>query len=350
MSTIGFIVGVLAALLSGIVNNLGNLFQKKAINDYLRDKLQYIQLNGGDAQIQRLSSIDLSMKTLLTNKVWLFGFIQQLIVATALFIVSQTLIGPTLTPALGSIGLVVLVFASCILQEKLTWYEYLGIFLMTGSVVLLGFSGMVINQGATDFLEPYFLMRAGIYTAAILAMCAFCKMWAWRRDTWEGTALATDSGLLIALSNYWVSPFTAIAGAIFNKHTTNPTITDHHMWQVVILFLVAAALVISSNIFAIIERQLAFKVGNAATMIPISHVPSHLSSPIIYSLVFFLPQPESFSLAFMWVGIFGVLVSSFIFGKREAKFSQNPLKSIETKSDQTVPLVHPLEADDEYLE
>jgi hypothetical protein len=53
----------------------------------------------------------------------------QLVIATALFIAGQALIGPTLTPALGSIGLVVLVFASCLLQEKLTWYEYLFLFL-----------------------------------------------------------------------------------------------------------------------------------------------------------------------------------------------------------------------------
>ena len=49
-----FFVGVVVALLSGIVNNLGNLFQKKAINDYLKSKLQYIQLNsGGEQQIDR---------------------------------------------------------------------------------------------------------------------------------------------------------------------------------------------------------------------------------------------------------------------------------------------------------
>jgi hypothetical protein len=46
-------VGVVVALLSGIVNNFGNLYQKKAINDYLQSKLQYIQLNVGDVQIQR---------------------------------------------------------------------------------------------------------------------------------------------------------------------------------------------------------------------------------------------------------------------------------------------------------
>lgn len=342
--TLQFIIGVLCALLSGIINNLGNLFQKKAINDYLQDKLKYIQLNVGDVQIQRMSTIDLSMKTLLTNKTWLFGFIQQLVVATALFIVAQSFIGPTLTPALGSIGLVVLVFASCLLQEKLTWYEYFGIFLMTGSVVLLGFSGMIIASSKTDFLEPYFLMRSGIYTGVILVMCAFCKIWSWKKDQWEGTVLATDSGLLIALSNYWVSPFTAIAGGIFGGHSTNPTFSEHPVWMVVVLFIVAAFLVISSNVYAIIERQLAFKVGNAATMIPISHVPSHLSSPIIYSLVFFLPQPESFSLAFMWVGILGVLISSFIFGRREATFAANPLNKNNKSEEQTTPLVDPLEA------
>ena len=37
---------------------------------------------------------------------------------------AQDMIGPSLTPALGSIGLVVLVFASCVVDEKLTWDEY----------------------------------------------------------------------------------------------------------------------------------------------------------------------------------------------------------------------------------
>lgn len=214
---------------------------------------------------------------------------------------------------------------------------------MTGSVVLLGFSDMVIAQSETDFLHPFFLMRAGIYTVSIFAMCVFCKVWARRKDQWEGICLATDSGLMIALSNYWVSPFTAIASGLFG-HSTNPTFTLNPAWTIVLLFLVAAVLVIGSNVYAIYERQLAFKVGNAATMIPISHVPSHLSSPIIYSLVFFLPQPQSFSLAFMWVGILGVLISSFIFGRREATFAQNPLKSGKPTSEQTMPLVDPLAA------
>lgn len=318
-----FALGIIAALLSGLINNLGNLFQKRAINDYLKTKLQYIQLNSGDMQIQRYSTIDLSMKTLIFNKTWMFGFTMQLIIATALFIAGQALIGPTLTPALGSIGLVVLVFASCLLQERLTWYEYFGIFLMTGSVVLLGFSGMIIDQSKADFLESYFLMRVAVYTGSIIALCIFCKLWARRKDHWEGTMLATNSGLLIALSNYWISPFTATIGGLFS-HSNNPTFTEHSTFPIVALLLVSGFFVITSNIFAIVERQLAFRVGNAATMIPISHVPSHLSSPIIYSLVFFLPQPQSFSLAFMWVGILGVLISSFIFGKREATFSQQP--------------------------
>lgn len=340
-----FIIGIVVALLSGIVNNLGNLFQKKAINDYLREKLEYIQLNGGEGQqIDKLSTIDLSMKTLVCNKTWLLGFGMQLIFATALFIAGQALIGPTLTPALGSIGLVVLVFASCLLQEKLTWYEYFGIFLMTGSVVLLGFSELIIDQGKTDFLEGFFLMRSAIYTIVILALCVFCKLWAYRKDRWEGTMLATNSGLLIALSNYWISPFTALIGGLFS-HSENPTFTKHSVAPIVILWLVAAALVIFSNVAAIVERQLAFRVGNAATMIPISHVPSHLSSPIIYSLVFWLPQPRSFSLAFMWVGIFGILVSSFIFGKREATFSQQPATS-KNSTEQSMRLVDPLNAEE----
>ncbi len=69
---------------------------------------------------------------------------------------------------------------------------------MIGSVILLGFSGMVIDQSKTDYLATHFVMRVAIYTGGITAMCVFCKMWARRKDQWEGTALATDSGLLIS--------------------------------------------------------------------------------------------------------------------------------------------------------
>lgn len=51
---------------------------------------------------------------------------------------------------------------SSLKKNSLIMYMYFGIFLMTGSVVLLGFSDMTIDQSRTDFLETYFVLRVAI--------------------------------------------------------------------------------------------------------------------------------------------------------------------------------------------
>jgi len=317
-----FFVGVSFALVSGIFNNLGTLLQKKAVNEHLKKRISELSHSGELEPCRKYSSVKMSMKELMLNRTWLLGFILQLFVATGLFIAAQVEIGPSLTPAIGSFGLVVIVFASCLVQEKLTWDEYVGIFIMTVAVFLLGLSDLQIDVSETDFLDPIFVLRVAIFSGVILALAIACHLWSRKRDKFEGTVLALLSGLCVALSNFWISPVTAVGVGLFVHDNKNPTFTYHKTASIVLFVLFAFFVVIASNILAIYERQLAFRVGHAATMIPISHIPSHLSSPLIYSLIFWLPQPASYSLAFMWLGIVLLLVSSFIFGKREAMFEQ----------------------------
>jgi hypothetical protein len=122
---------------------------------------------------------------------------------------------------------------------------------MIGAVFLLGFSDMVIDLGKTDFLHPPFMIRVAVsspnhtytpliplhhsplvrqrtthshkhyshthtthhtsqkkkkkidsrhvYTVAVILLCVFCKAWSWRRDRFEGPALAVLAGLLISI-------------------------------------------------------------------------------------------------------------------------------------------------------
>jgi len=311
-----FYVGVVLALLCGIVNNLGTLFQKQAVNRYL-EALRCEQA-ASDSQVMP----KFQMRALVREKLWIFGFTLQLVVGTGLFILAQTLIGPSLTPALGSVGIVILAvpqFSRGMLHEKLTWDEMIGLVMIIGAVVLLSFSGLQIVQSDTDFLEFHFLIRVIIYSGTIMLMCVVCKLWSKRKDRLEGTVLATLSGLLVALSNFWISPFTAMLSHFIggNWHHT-PTFEQHAVWAAVLFWLLSVAIVVWSNVQSVYEKQLAFKVGQATTMIPISHVPSHLSPPIIYSAVFYLKQTYSYSLALMCVGILMLVTASFIFGKREA--------------------------------
>jgi len=213
-----------------------------------------------------------------------------------------------------------LVFASCIVDEKLTWDDYIGLVVMIGAVFLLAFSDMVINLVDTDFLRDKFMIRVAVYTGGVIFLCIFCKVWSWRRDRFEGPMLATLAGLLVALQNYWIAPFTSLTSGIFHSGHGNATFERHKTGLVVLYFLVSLAFVIVSNLQTVYERQLAFRVGNAATMIPISHLPSHLSSPIIYTFVFDMKAPHKYSLPCMWAGLVLLLISSIIFGKRGAHF------------------------------
>jgi len=317
-----FLLGILVALGSGIINNLGNLLQKRAVNDFLKIKIQEINASG-DISVNKYSGIHLNMKTLMSSKIWIIGFGLQLILGTALFIWGQVIIGPSLTPAIGSFGLIVLVFASTMVSEKLTLDEYFGIVIMIAAVFLLGFSDLIIDASNTDFLQSHFLFRVGIFTGVIACASVFCKLWAQRKDKFEGSMLASVSGMMVALSNFWISPVTSIGLGLFSPNAHQSLTFKHHpLWAVIVFFVISFAILVFVNVYAVYVRQLAFRVGHAATMIPISHVPSHLSSPVLYTLVFWLPQPKAYSLAFMWVGIILLLVSSFIFGKREALLEQ----------------------------
>jgi len=323
-----FMGGVVVAIFAGVVLNLGSLIQKKAVNNMMLDKKvksYNIQETpeGNSVQTYVIPSNEkpqITVKDLIFSKLWMFGFILQAVVGAGVFIVAQDMIGPSLTPALGSIGLVVLVFASCIVNEKLTWDEYIGLIVMIGAVFLLAFSDMVIDLADTDFLKKKFMIRVAIYTGGVILLCIFCKAWSWRRDRFEGTALATLAGLLVALQNYWIAPFTSLTSGIFHSGHNNTTFQHHEIGLVILYFLVSLAFVIASNLQTVYERQLAFRVGNAATMIPISHLPSHLSSPIIFSFVFDLKAPHKYSIGCMWAGLFLLLICSIIFGKRGAHF------------------------------
>lgn len=323
MNDFVFLAGVAIAIIGGVVLNLGSLIQKKAVNQlvYTKKRRLIMTLNDDVIDKDKLTHVQISVKDLVTSKLWMFGFILQAILGAGLFIVAQDIIGPSLTPALGSIGLVVLVFASCIVDEKLTWDEYIGLVVMIGAVFLLAFSDMVIIVEGTDFLKIPFMIRVAVYSGAVILLCVLCKLWSWRRDRFEGPALAVLAGLLVALQNYWIAPFTALAGGIIHRKG-NFTFEQNSVGVVVAYFLVSMIFVIVSNLQTVYERQLAFRVGGAATMIPISHLPSHLSSPIIFSYVFKLHAPHKYSLPCMWAGLVLLLICSIIFGKRGAHFEQ----------------------------
>lgn len=184
--TFKFLGGVVISIFAGVVLNLGSLIQKKAVNNIITEKRVKKASINIESEVGTVSTFtpsyedptekpEIGLKDLIFSKLWMFGFILQAVVGAGVFIVAQDMIGPSLTPALGSIGLVVLVFASCIVNEKLTWDEYIGLVVMIGAVFLLAFSDMVIDLTDTDFLKKKFMIRVAIYTGGVILLCVFLQ-------------------------------------------------------------------------------------------------------------------------------------------------------------------------------
>jgi hypothetical protein len=98
-----YFLGILFAILSGLVNYFGQVLQKKAIND--------IKLKKGEAK----------MIDMIKNPLWILGLILAIVIAGIIFAsLAQFYIGPALLPGLSSAGMIVLAIGSVVLlKEKL---------------------------------------------------------------------------------------------------------------------------------------------------------------------------------------------------------------------------------------
>src|SRR5690554_1624241 len=102
-----YFLGIICGMLAGIAGFLGQVLQKKAINNVLTKK-------------------DIvSMRDLLKNKLWLTGMGVVLVFTTTFTIIAQLFIGPALFPGLFATGFIVLAVGSVkILGEQLKKEEY----------------------------------------------------------------------------------------------------------------------------------------------------------------------------------------------------------------------------------
>lgn len=89
-------------------------------------------------------------------------------------------------------------FVGAIQTNRFDTNRYLGIFIMTVAVFFLGLSDLQIDTSKTDFLGPWFVLRVGIFSLIIILICISCKMWSWRKDKNEGTVLALLSGSCVS--------------------------------------------------------------------------------------------------------------------------------------------------------
>jgi len=292
-----YIIGVLLAIGSGILNNLGSLVQKKVIND--RPVGEKVTRN------------------LLKNPLWMFGLLLQLVFGTALFLIAIDMIGPALTPGLMAVGLIFLaVGAVKLIGEKLKRGEYIGIILM---VIAIGFlcasqldTGSRIEELITSG-DVGFIIRISICTLVLAAIAIFCQVLQKMKERYRGIGLAVFSGCMFALANYWVSPLVEVIDSVF-KGTFSPI--------ELIFFVLACVILVLTNFLGMLKIQQAFIYGQASNMIPIQQVPVQITPIFVYFVIALLMPPYVYSMPFMISGVALIIISSFLLAKRQAQLEE----------------------------
>ncbi len=286
-------LGVLFAILAGVFANLGTICQKIVVN-----KLP------SDAKL---------MRSLIKNPLWLFGTILQWCVSAIFFMLTQLFIGPTLYPGLAASGLIVLAIGSVkIVGEKLNLSEYIGIFLMITAIAFIGFSNMEIKVDLVNFLEAGLIIRLIIFTVSVVFLSVIFEI-SERKNIQKGISLAILTGLMLAISNLWISPLIGVIAHVFGGKAVLAEF---------LIFAASGIILLVVNVIAISKTQEAFTVGQASNLIPLQNVSTQSAPPFYFLFVYLLPIPNVQSMIFLITGIGLVILSSFLLGKRQAEIEK----------------------------
>ncbi|MGD9381668.1 MAG: hypothetical protein PVI03_04415 [Candidatus Thorarchaeota archaeon] len=284
--------GVFLAITAGINNNLGSVLQKKVVNDLPPEERE-----------------KKFFRNLVRKRLWLAGLFLQYILGSALMLLAQVYIGPALVPGLHAIGLIVLAIGSIkLVGESLRKQEVLGITLLMLATALFSFSELEISIPAYDFLETSFLLRLGLFTGLLMAAMMALYLVMQVRHQLRSISLALISGILLAISGYWIAPMLATIVHVFDGSFIVVELG---------LFAISCITLVLSNIFAVGSIQDAFKTGNASLLIPIQSLPMLVVPGFVFLVVFFLAPPTAFSLMWFLAATIMTIISSFLLGRRQ---------------------------------
>ncbi len=293
-----FTIGILLGITAGVCLNVGFILQKKAVNDI-----------SPEARSKKL------IGTLIRKPIWFAGLVVQILGSAVLVSIAQFFIGPALLPGLMASGLIVMaVGAAKILNETLKRAEYIGIALMILAIVFLVFTGLSVDVEGANLLDPGFLIRVSIFTIVLFAVIVVCEVFQRKVERLRGMLLALQSGTLLALANFWVSPFIVNLKHLFDGSLVWP--------EEFILGLVGGILLAITNVLAISVLQKAFTCGQASNVVPLQQIPINIAPVFVYFGIFLLAPPTVYSIPFMSAGIALIIISSYFLSKRQAKLEE----------------------------
>jgi len=288
-----YIIGVTCGIVGGLLNQGGQLLQKKVVNDIRNTDPQYG-----------------FMRRLLRNPLWILGMVVGLGGGTAGYMCAQSLIGPALSPGLMASGLILLAIGSVKLNhEELNGAEIAGIILMVLGILCLGLSGLSINstQVRATLADRQSQIRIAIFTACLFLSCLISRSLALWSKNRKGLLTALGNGFLACLSDFWINPFLALIVIVLAGRST---FTQTFIFVIAALILTFTASVITW------QNQIAFKYAQASNIIPFAQVPIQISPVLVYFFIFALTPPNSISVFYILTGTILSIVAGFLLGRR----------------------------------
>ncbi len=290
---IHYLIGVACGIIGGLLNQDGQLLQKKVVNEIRHD-------DPGRGFIRRL----------LRSPLWVVGFVVGLGGGTVGYMFAQSLIGPALSPGLMASGLILLSIGSVRLNhEELNRSEIAGIVLMIIGILCLGLSEMSINatQVRTTLADRSAQIRIILFTAFLFLSCLFSRSLSFRSNNRWGLLIALGNGFLACLSDFWINPLLALILLVFTGRST----------PIQNLFFIMAALILAFTASVITwQNQIAFKYAQASNIIPVAQVPIQISPILVYFIIFALTPPHHISVFYIFAGSILIIIAGFLLGQR----------------------------------
>jgi drug/metabolite transporter (DMT)-like permease len=297
-------LGILCAILSGLVNAVVNVMQKSVIN-----------------RLMAKSSRNNLVIQYVRDPVWIAGLVVSFVFGTSTILAATSLIGPALVPALTSSGLVFLaLISSKILKEKIRPLEWLGIFLLVAGITLVSLSRLVILQSEVDVLDRGTQFRLASFTIGMLVAWGLSWFVATRLNSrFRGTVMAISSGLPYGIANLW---------QLFLLMTIFLVFSGHAGVVRTIIFILSCFLLVFTNVFGISQTQEAYRFTPASKAIPLQQIPAQIAPILIYFLVFQRSIDQA-ALYLVPLGVLFILIGGFLLGKRQEEMQ--PIRPITDK-------------------
>ncbi|MFX1595277.1 MAG: hypothetical protein ACFFBK_04355 [Promethearchaeota archaeon] len=291
MSGSFYLLGVFLAILSGSINNIGLVFQKKVVNEVAPEAKFF--------------------RSLVKKPLWITGLLMELAIGSIFFMIAQIYIGPALIPGLMAFGLIFLAIGSVkIVGETLKKEEITGIIVMITAIFLLGLSELSVDIVTIDILAFDLVLNMTIFTIILFLGTFICEILQRKIEKLKGILLAISSGFQFSLTNFWIAPLMAVIAHVFGGNATLGEL---------FLFIACAVILIAASILGIMKIQQSFQVASASRMIPIQQVPIQIPPVIAYFFVFMLMPPTIFPIFYVIIGVSLILLSSFLLAKRQAQ-------------------------------